>query len=501
VTQQNLSPANVAARVARNTAAIAIATLLGRGFQFGWAALLAALIGAEQYGIWGTIGAILATAATVPEFGMGLVVLRDVARQPSKASRYLTATLAVQPVLAIGTHIALVLLSLALPYETNFRLLLALAALSLTVDTLGNIGYNQLLAAERMVTTSVVSVVHISLQIAFALIALLSGGGLVGVYLATISASAFRAVLHGLALRRLGILPRLPVDRALVRRLFSEGWSIALSSFLAYAYQHLDKVLVFTFLGERAAGYLTAAFVIVSGVIELFNVTVFTALFPLMARMAKESPAAMRRAADQFAFLSLVVGLPVAIGVAALSRSLATLFFPSFDGTASILEILIWHTALAMVGNAYAQMLLVEGGQHLLLIARALGLAVNLTANLLLLPLLNAIGAGVAAFLTHAAMLALFVRARAMTSAERSFWLSKTARVCLAGMLMGAPAFALRDFQPWLAAALSAILYGVALLGLRALDATHWALIQSILSALPFFGKYLARLWQPLSAP
>jgi hypothetical protein len=36
---------------------------------------------------------------------------------------------------------------------------------------------------------------------------------------------------------------------------------------------------------------------------------------------------------------------------------------------------------------------------------------------------------------------------------------------------------------------------------LRALDATHWTLIRQILSALPFFGKYLARLWQPLSAP
>jgi O-antigen/teichoic acid export membrane protein len=208
VTQQNASSADIAARVARNAAAIAIATLLGRGFQFGWAVLLAALIGAEQYGIWGTIGAILATAAAVPEFGMGLVVLRDVARQPSEASRYLTATLAVQPVLAIGAHIALILLSLALPYETSFRLLLALAALSLTVDTIGNIGHNQLLAAERMVTTSVISVAHISLQIAFALIALLSGSGLVGVYLATISAGVLRAAMYSLALRQLGILPR-----------------------------------------------------------------------------------------------------------------------------------------------------------------------------------------------------------------------------------------------------------------------------------------------------
>jgi O-antigen/teichoic acid export membrane protein len=487
--------------VARNAAAIAIATLLARGLQFGWAVLLASLIGAEQYGIWGTISAILATAAAVPEFGMGLVVLREVARQPSEAGRYLTATLAVQPLLAIGTHLALIGLSLALPYDTNFRLLLALAAVSLTVDTFGNIGYNQLLAAERMVTTSAVLIVHISLQIVFSLVALLSGSGLVGVYLATISAGVFRAVMHGVALQRIGVVPRLPVKGALVRQLFGEGWSIALGSFLGYAYQHVDKVLVFTFLGERAAGYLTAAFVIVSGVIELFSVTVFTALFPLMARMAKESPLGMRRAVDQFAFLTLVISLPVVISIAALSGSLARLFFPSFGGTADVLGILIWHTLLAMVGNAYAQMLLVEGRQQLLLMVRALGLTVNLAANLILLPLLGVIGAGIAAFLAQSAMLVMFVGARAMTHSERRALFSQTLRALSAGALMGALAFALRDSQPILAALLGLSVYGIALIGLRALDASQWALIRQILSALPIFGKHLARLWQPISAP
>ncbi|MCS6871595.1 MAG: oligosaccharide flippase family protein [Anaerolineae bacterium] len=502
MTYQNVSSSTSAvARATRNAAAIAIATLLARGLQFSWIVLLASLIGAEQYGVWGTIGALLAIAATVPEFGMGLVVLRDVARQPSDAGRYLTATLAVQPLLALCTHAALILLSLALPYDADFRLLLALAALSLTVDVFGNIGHNQLLAAERMVTTSVITVVHISLQIVFSLAALLSGSGLVGVYLATISAGACRSAMYGVAAWRAGILPRLPIDRALVQRLFSEGWSIALGSFLGYAYQHADRVLVFTFLGERAAGYLTAAFVIASGVIELFSVTVFTAVFPLMARLAKESPAELRRAADQFAFLTLVISLPVVIGIAALSSVLAALLFPSFSGTAGALEILIWHTVLAMVSNPYAQMLLVEEQQRLLLAVRALGLTVSLAANVILLPRLGILGAGAATFVAHTAMLAMFLRARAMTSDERHTLLVKTLRVLLAGALMGAVAFALRASQPILAMLLSLSVYGVALIGLRALDSAHWALIRQVLSALPFFGKRLARLWQPINVP
>lgn len=485
---------NQAATVARNAAAIAFATLLARGFQFLWAILLAGFLGSAEYGTWGAISALLVTASALPEFGMGLIVLRDVSRERHAAGRYLSATLATQPLLALVAHLALISFAFIMPYDPHFRGLLALAGFSLLVDSLGNMGYNQLLAIERMVTTSMVLIMHIGLQILLALTALELGGGLTGVYLATIAAGTVRAILHWRAMRRNGIAPHFPIDMRLVGRLFREGFPIGLSSFLAYAYQQLDRVLVFTVLGETAAGYLTAAFVIVLGITELLSVTVFTALFPLMSRMAKDSPATLRHTVDTLAILTFAISLPLIIAIAALARPLTALVFPSLDGAAAVLETLVWHTSIAMVASPYSQMLLVEGRQGRLLIIRVVGLAVNLAANIVFLPEVGVAGAGIAALLAQAAMLGLFIAARHMTGSDRREFYAQMLKISVAGLIMIALIYPLRQTNALLAGLAAVTAYLLTIIVIKALHLPQWTLLQNVVVHLPIVGKWFNRL-------
>ena len=287
--------------------------MLARGIQFGWVLLLGRLLGASDFGIYGTIGGLIATAAVIPEFGMGLIVLRDVAQQPAASGRYLAATLLCQPLLALVGYVALIGIGLLL-YDTPTRLLLALAAVSLVVDALGNMYYSQLIATEHMVATSAIQVLHVSLLIAFVAAAVISGGGLAGLYIATIAAGLFRVGLHWFAVRRVGMRAQWPLDLAVIRHLFSEGWPIMLASLVRVAYQHIDKVITLAVLGNVAAGYLTAAFVIVFGVTELLNTTVLVALFPLMSRLGKTEAGSLWHLTDQLAFLTLVAAVPMEIG-------------------------------------------------------------------------------------------------------------------------------------------------------------------------------------------
>src|SRR5260221_11390729 len=125
------------ARTARNATAIALSTFLARGIQAAWVILLARLIGDANFGTWGTIGALISTVAAISEFGMGIIVLRDVAQQPADGRRYLSATLVTQTALSGVAYLILIAIGLILPNETATRLLIALAGISLFVDTLG----------------------------------------------------------------------------------------------------------------------------------------------------------------------------------------------------------------------------------------------------------------------------------------------------------------------------------------------------------------------------
>jgi len=472
---------HAAQKTARNATAIALSTLLARGIQFGWILMLGRLIGVSDFGVYGTIGGMIATAAVIPEFGMGLIVLRDVAQRPAFAGRYLSATLVAQPLLACATYVLLVLAGLLLPYDTATRLLIMLAALSLIVDALGNLYYSQLIALEQMVATSAITVIHVGLLITFVFAVLITGGGLAGLYVATIAAGMFRVALHWIAVRRVGIRPLWPIDRVVLRSLFNGGWSIALANFVRTSYQHVDKIIVLWVLGEVYAGYLTAAFVIVFGVTELLNTTVLVALFPLMSRLAQEQPAALRRLVDQLAFLTLTAALPLAVGISSLSGKLAGLLFPGFIGTAAVLEVLIWHTIVVMIGNLYAQVMVIQHRQRRVLIIRVASLALNIILNLILLPRIGLPAAALATLVSESLALLLMLIEHQPERATVFDLLGRSARVGLAAVAMALTIAFLRDVNFIVAGICGTLVYAVSVLLLRALSAGEWSIVCGIL--------------------
>jgi O-antigen/teichoic acid export membrane protein len=491
-------------RTARNATAIALATLLARGIQFGWSLLLARLLGQADFGLYGIIGGMLSTAASIPEFGMGLIVLRDVAHQPSLGGKYLTATLVIQPFLAVLAYLGLIGVVLLTPTESTTRLLLLLAGISLIVDTLGNMGYNQLIAIEQMVTASTILVIHIGLLIVFAYAAVASGGGLPGLYVATICAGVFRIALFWIALGRASIFPQWPLDFSVVRKLFRDGWPLALGSFLRLIYQHIDKILVIVILGDNdyghiQAGYLVAAFIIVFGVIDLINTTILTAIFPAMSRLVNE-PRALRAISEQIAFLTLVITLPVGIGISALSPVLADLLFPGFKGTAAVLSVLIWHSVVAMVGNVYAQGMIIQNRQQRMLIIRSVGLVATIALNILLMPpdRLGVTGAAVASLISESIVIVWLLYEQHLTRAELGTLSGRVVKVLVAGAVMAVVAYPFRTINPYLAvfAGISAgLIYLALIVVLKALSEGEWALLRNAARALPVVGPVIGRAW------
>ncbi|MBP8972967.1 MAG: oligosaccharide flippase family protein, partial [Anaerolineae bacterium] len=317
-----------AQRAARNATALALSNIVSKGVLFAWQLLLARWLGAEGYGIYGTIGALLAVGAAIPDFGMGLIVIRDVANRPQDANRYLTATLTLQPILAALGYVVLTVAAFLFGYETELRALLAFAALSLLVDALGNMCHNQLLAVERMVIPAAIATGHVIVLVILAGIALAAGAGLWGLYAATLVAGLLRAAVYWAALLHIGARPQFPVDWGVARGLLIAGWPIAVTSFLALTYQHADKLLTTALIGAEGTGQLTAGFVIVFGVIELLSTTVLVAVFPLMSRTyASGQHRLFEVMLEKLAFFNLTLSLPIAIFTSLLAVPLATWVF------------------------------------------------------------------------------------------------------------------------------------------------------------------------------
>ena len=411
------APAGVSAdplaRAVRNATALGVSTLAANGLLFGWQLVLARWLGPTDYGVYGTIGALLAVAAAVPECGMGLVVVRDVAVRPADAGRYLGATLAVQPLLAVAAYAGVRGAARLLGYDAGLRALLVLAAASLLIGALGNMGHNQLLAAERMVPPALIAVAHAALLVGLAATALALGTGLWGLYAATLLAGLGRAGAYWTLLGTMGCRPVLPPDRAVVSGLLAGGLPLAATSLLALTYVHADKLVTTALLGPAATGFLTAGFVIAFGLIELLSTTVLVAVLPWMARThAAGDRDALHGTLEALVVFAVAAGTPVAIAASLLAAPLAGgVFGAAFARTADVLRVLMWYIVLAMVVNVFAQALTVQNRQGRLLAVRASGLALNVGLALVLLPALGPAGAAVAMLASEAAVLGWVSRA------------------------------------------------------------------------------------------
>jgi O-antigen/teichoic acid export membrane protein len=488
---------DTARRAARNATALALSTVMAKGLLFVWQLILARWLGSSDYGTYGTIGGMLAVGAAIPELGMGLIVLRDVAKRPQDAGRYLAATLTLQPLLAGVGYVVLTVTALLLGYDAGLRTLLALAAVNLLVDALGNMCYNQLLAVERMVISAVISTGHIIVMVALAGITLAAGGGLWELYLAVTTAGLLRAGAFWLALLRRGTRPVFPLNRGLTRQLVIDGLPIALTSFLSLAYQHSDKLLTTALIDTDATGQLTASFVIVFGVIELFSTTVLVAVFPLMSRALGDGLREMfELMIEKLAFFNALVSLPVGVFTSLLAVPLSTLVFgKEYTRTADVLQVLIWYTVVTMVANVFSQALLIQNRQRRILAIRAGGLAFNIALNLVLLPTLGVTGAAVSTLCAELVILVAIVRSFTFPvdwwqRVRRHAW-----RLALAGLGLAAVVLALRAVHPLLAAMAGAPVYVALVLLTGAIARDDWDLIYRMLIAMPG-GGFVRRFWQ-----
>ncbi len=484
-----------ARRAARNATAIAAASVIGRGVQFGWQLVLAPWLGVAAYGVYGTVGALLAVGASIANFGLGPILIRDVSRRPEQVGKYLTAALFLQTLLALAAYLAVN--AAGIGYAGEIQAFIALAGLNLFVDSLGNMCHDLLLAQERMRVTSAMTVAHILLLVTLSAVALGGGFGLLGVYAATLLAGMMRSAALWLLALGSGVRPSWPLDRAIAWPLLLNSLPLAVSAFLSLTYQHADKLMTTLLIGTTGTGYLTAAFVIIFGVVELLNTTVLLALYPMMSRNYGDGRNPMFGfIVEKLAFFNPLVSLPIALTLSIFAAEITVpLFGEDFRPTADVLCILIWFAVVTMVAAVLARGLVIQNKQRLLLKLRVAGLVANILLNLLLLPTLGVQGAAIASLCAE-----VFVVFLLLHNFEAAGWdfrrlVPRWQRLAALGVLVAAGMVALRAVHPVLGIVAGLSLYVAGVLATRVLAADDWDLLYRLVSAMPG-GARVLKYWR-----
>ena len=438
------------------------------------AALIPRLLGSQALGQVTLAGSVAALAATVLDLGIVEYLTRRIARRPEGLRRDLTTALAVQLVTFTAGAVAIAVVApLVAPTLLDFRLL-DIVLIGIVGGCTQSILTAALRGRESHLKFAWFTAIPSILNTVGGVLFLSTGAGVVA-YAACVVAlnllsTAFCWCISGLR------PARLVVDPTLARRAgeFIRGgfpfltWNVTMSF-----YSGVDRILLGFFVPSAQVGWYAAAYRIVG--IPVFIPSMLTApLFPVLSRSADE-PQKLRRAIAQTLRITLLLTIPIAAGICVIAPVVPTLFgWPAdFDRAVPLIIILSLQMPVVAIDMVLGTVVMAIGRERMWVRVGLAALALNVTANLVCIPLLeNATGNGAigAALITVLTEILMFVGAIILLpkSVLDAYTLVPTAKILVGSVLAAMGASLVLPWSLPLAAGVGALIYVIAVMLLRA---------------------------------
>jgi O-antigen/teichoic acid export membrane protein len=385
----------------RVTVRLALGRAAGYALALVNSILIARLLGVEGLGVYGYAVGVVALFALLPNLGLGSVVTRALARDPSDAAGVYPAACRVQWLFAAGTLAVIAVFAAALPGQPVPLAYVVLAGLQLVIGSLSlpdlavlgaHARYDRLAVAEVSAgvggTAAIVGAI---------LVAGPSVPGLLG-------AHALSAVLAVLVARLASrpLLPPPPARPAPLGAVLRETAAFGGVAAVQSLYTRLDVVLLGQMATARAVGLYSAAYKPINMVVYL-GATAGGVLFPLLARGPDgHTPVAFERAWRALAAAG--PGMALLLGGLA-GPLLALLYGEDFRAAAPVVVALAWSAVANWLALPLGIALQARRAERRWLACLLLALAVNAAGNVWAIPRWGAVGAGAATLVSETVLL------------------------------------------------------------------------------------------------
>ena len=401
--------------LAKNSFVPMALNLFNKAIDFVFAAFYLRVLGPAAAGSYASAIAAAGLFDIISNFGLNMLLIREVSQDRSRASSYLLNT----SLLRIGTGllgsvpIFLYLWGVnaagtPLPRAEVLAILLIMVGMVFSGMAQGVTGlfyvYEQAEVPAAMTTVTTL------LKVGFGVSVLLLGYGFVGLAAVSILVNLITlALLVGLALRRFDLPGPWHVDWRLQQRMVQMGYPLMLIHLLQTIFISIDVIILRQLSGEEVVGWYNSAY-------KWFNAlqiipSFFTlALFPIISREITRS----LESAQRMYRLSLKLMLLLALPIAAATTFMATFMVQVVAGDeflphgAVALQLVMWAIPLGWLNSVTNYVLISLGLERMQPRAFAIAVGFNVTANLIFIPMAT-YGYEVAAITTILSELVLLI--------------------------------------------------------------------------------------------
>jgi O-antigen/teichoic acid export membrane protein len=416
------------------------ARLANAGLGLVGVALVSRYLGVQDYGALVAGIALSGIVTVVTDLGIWNTGVREIAKRPDETqttlSALLTLGLALSLVAAsVGVVLALVIYSSPGEELTRHAALLLMSTVVLSAPAGVIAAY--FTAQQQAYLGMVGSVAASVFQLGGLVLAKALGFSFTGVVLVFVFAAAFQfLVLLALSAGRVRMVPSRDVGR--VKRLLKDAAPLGGAMIVHNLYWRIDIVLLSVMATSTQVALYGISYKFVDALVVL-PVFITVTLLPEFARTASDQRERFHSIVGKSVSIMQVGTLGMAVLFVAFAKEIVDVVGgSSFDGAATVLQILMIGVGLTYLGSTFAQALFAAEKQKQLLRIALILLPLNVGINAALIPLWGAKGAAAAFSATElihfTALLVLYHRVATIPRPERGV------QVLLAAGLMAAAA-------------------------------------------------------------
>jgi O-antigen/teichoic acid export membrane protein len=460
-------------RVARNSGFLFFADAISKILHLVLVVFIARMLGDVSYGQYAFAFAFTALFVIFSDFGLSVLSIRDIARDTSKAGKYLSSVSIIKTILSLITFALIVIVINLMNYPQDTTQVVYITGATVICISFSQFFRSIFRAFERMEYELLTRIAEEILIIGAGLTTLFLGYGLIELVL-VILAGRFAAVLASFMIVITKFAkPYLAVDINLIRQMFKAALPFGLAIIFTTIYFQIDSVMLSVMKGDAVVGWYNASYQLVLALIFI-PAAFISSLYPLMSRYFESSKERLNIVYEKAFKYLFTLAVPIGVGITLLAdRIIAFLYGADFSNSVIALQVLIWAGSLIFLtlfaGHTFASI----NKQRISTLITGICVVVNIILNLILIPRYSLTGAAIATVATEFIVLIL-----SFSYLQKHFHRLGIHRIIMkpliAVLIMGIIVYALNAINSNLFATVlaGAVSYGVLIYLLRVLDSS-----------------------------
>ena len=393
----------VLARIVRNFGWQSFDKLFRMGVGVFVSVLITRYLGPDRFGVFSYALAFAGMFMTVAGLGLDRIVIRELAKAPSRKDTVLGTAFWLKLGGGAATFVVvLAAVGVLKASDPQVIVLTAIFGAALVFNSLDVVDFwfqariqSKYPVLARNAAFILVSALKLGLVFA--------SGSLLSLTLATAAEGLFAAAALALAYRWTGnSLRAWKLDRGLARELLAESWPLIISGFAILIYMRIDQVMLGSLLDDRAVG-LYAAAVKFSEIWYFIPLGITSSVFPVLVDDFNGQPEVFFRKYQNVLNAMAALSLGLALVMTFISARLVDLVYGrAFAGAGPVLAIHIWAGVFVFLGFGASLWTMINGYQKIALWASLAGAAVKIALNVPVIPRFGIVGAAATMVISQA---------------------------------------------------------------------------------------------------